>query len=29
LDLIEHIRMVIQARYGIDLAPEIKVIGEE
>jgi UDP-N-acetylmuramate dehydrogenase len=29
LDLIGHIRTVIQTRHGIDLAPEIKVIGEE
>jgi UDP-N-acetylmuramate dehydrogenase len=29
LDLIQQVRMVIQARYGADLVPELKVIGEE
>jgi UDP-N-acetylmuramate dehydrogenase len=29
LDLIKHIRTVVQARHGVDLTPEIKVIGEE
>lgn len=29
LDLIRHIRCVIKERNGIDLVPEIKVIGEE
>jgi UDP-N-acetylmuramate dehydrogenase len=29
LDLIRHVREVIQARHDVDLVPEIKVIGEE
>jgi UDP-N-acetylmuramate dehydrogenase len=29
LDLIQHIRIVVQDRHGVDLTPEIKVIGEE
>ncbi|HYH01731.1 MAG TPA: UDP-N-acetylmuramate dehydrogenase, partial [Bacillota bacterium] len=29
LDLIQHIRTVIRERNGVDLVPEIKVIGEE
>jgi UDP-N-acetylmuramate dehydrogenase len=29
LDLIQHIRTVVQARHGVDLTPEIRIIGEE
>jgi UDP-N-acetylmuramate dehydrogenase len=29
LDLIQHIRTVVQARHGVDLKPEVRVIGEE
>jgi UDP-N-acetylmuramate dehydrogenase len=29
LDLIQHIRILVQDRHGVDLSPEITVIGEE